>query len=68
MSCSMSIRSICIMPAPAHLFVQQAAHELGAAEEMLSGELGRVLLKLEQVQDEAIRKAQEPADTSACRK
>ncbi len=38
--------------------------ELGVAEEMLRGELGRVLLKLEQVQDENICKAREPATPS----
>jgi hypothetical protein len=43
------------------IFVQQAAMELGVREDGLKTELGRVLLKLEQLQDETIRKALEPA-------
>lgn len=46
------------------LFTQAAAMELKAPESELKGELGRVLLKLEQVQDETIQKAllpEEPA-------
>jgi DNA primase len=42
------------------LFVQQAAAELHVREEHLKTELGRVLLKLEQMQDETIRAALEP--------
>jgi DNA primase len=42
------------------VFVQQAAIELGAAEGVLKTDLGRVLLKLEALQDEAIREALEP--------
>ncbi|MDE2239116.1 MAG: toprim domain-containing protein [Rhodospirillales bacterium] len=42
------------------LFVQQAAAELHVREEVLKTELGRVLLKLEQMQDETIRAALEP--------
>ncbi len=42
------------------VFVQQAAAELRVSDTLLKTELGRVLLKLEQVQDEAISKALEP--------
>jgi DNA primase len=42
------------------VFVQQAAAELGTAEGVLKTDLGRVLLKLEALQDEAIREALEP--------
>jgi DNA primase catalytic core len=45
-------------------FVQQAGVELGSSAETLRTDLGRVLLKLEALQDEAIRKAQEPAQPS----
>jgi len=46
------------------LFTQAAAMELREPEDPLKGELGRVLLKLEQVQDETIQKTllpEEPA-------
>jgi DNA primase catalytic core len=42
------------------VFTKQAAEELGIKEEVLRGDLGRVLLKLEELQDEQIRKALEP--------
>jgi DNA primase len=42
------------------VFVQQAASELAIAEGVLKTDLGRVLLKLEALQDEAIREALEP--------
>ncbi|TSJ88233.1 CHC2 zinc finger domain-containing protein [Chitinimonas sp. BJB300] len=42
------------------VFVQQAAAELRMQEAVLKAELGRVLLKLEQVQDDTIREALEP--------
>jgi hypothetical protein len=42
------------------LFVQQAAAELHVREEILKTELGRVLLKIEQLQDDTIRTALEP--------
>ncbi len=42
-------------------FIKQAADELGIAEEAVRKDLGRVLLKLEQLRQEAIRKALEPA-------
>ena len=41
-------------------FLARAAAELHAPEQTLKGELGRVLLKLEQLQDEAVAKALEP--------
>jgi len=41
-------------------FLARATAELHVPEQMLKGELGRVLLKLEQLQDEAIAKALEP--------
>jgi len=42
------------------VFVQQAAGELRVPEGVLKTELGRVLLKLEALQDAAIQKALEP--------
>jgi DNA primase catalytic core len=42
------------------VFVQQAAGELRVPEAALKTELGRVLLKLEQLQDDGIKKALEP--------
>ena len=42
------------------VFVQQAAGELRVPESLLKAELGRVLLKLEQLQDDSIRRTQEP--------
>jgi DNA primase catalytic core len=42
------------------LFVSQAAAELHVREEILKTELGRVLLKLEALQDDTIRTALEP--------
>jgi DNA primase catalytic core len=42
------------------VFLTQASIELRAPEDTLKGELGRVLLKLEELQDEAIRKALTP--------
>lgn len=42
------------------VFVQQASSELGIADGVLKTDLGRVLLKLEALQDEAIREALEP--------
>ena len=46
------------------VFIQQAGIELRTHEEEIKGELGRVLLKLEQLQDEAIQKTL-MADTPA---
>ena len=42
-------------------FLARAAAELRLGQETLKSELGRVLLKLEQLQDEAVAKALEPA-------
>jgi DNA primase len=42
------------------VFLQQAAGELGLPEPMLKTDLGRVLLKLEGLQDDAIREALAP--------
>lgn len=41
-------------------FVKQAAIEMGVNEEVIKHDLGRVLLKLEELQDEQIRKTLEP--------
>jgi hypothetical protein len=46
-------------------YVTQAAIELQIKEEILKSDLGRVLLKLEALQDEAIRRALEPAAPAA---
>ena len=42
------------------VFTKQAAEELGLKEEVIRRDLGRVLLKLEELQDEQIKKALEP--------
>jgi DNA primase len=42
------------------VFVKQAAIEMGVKEEAVRHDLGRVLLKLEELQDAAIRQALEP--------
>lgn len=47
------------------VFLQQAAGELGMADGMLKTDLGRVLLKLEALQDEAIRAALTPKEAPA---
>ena len=44
------------------VFVKQAAVELGVKEDVVKRDLGRVLLKLEELQDEQIRKALEPKE------
>jgi DNA primase len=46
-------------------FITQAAVELQLAEDVLKADLGRVLLKLEALQDETIRKALEPKPAAA---
>jgi DNA primase catalytic core len=46
------------------VFIQQAAAELGLTEGLLKTDLGRVLLKLEALQDEAIRAALAPKEAS----
>jgi len=43
-------------------FVHQASVELGMKEEVIKKDLGKVLLKLEELQDEQIRAALEPKD------
>jgi DNA primase catalytic core len=47
------------------VFIQQAASELGIADGVLKIDLGRVLLKLEALQDEAIREALAPKEPTA---
>jgi DNA primase catalytic core len=42
------------------VFTRQAAEELGLKEEVIRRDLGRVLMKLEELQDEQIKKALEP--------
>jgi DNA primase catalytic core len=42
------------------VFTKQAAEELGVKEEVIRRDLGRALLKLEEMQDEQIKKALEP--------
>jgi len=49
------------------VFVQQASSELSIADGVLKTDLGRVLLKLEALQDEAIREALTPKEPSAPR-
>jgi DNA primase catalytic core len=46
-------------------YIAQAATELKLAEEVIKTDLGRVLLKLEELQDEALRKALEPKPVAA---
>ena len=47
------------------VFIQQAASELGTADGVLKTDVGRVLLKLEALQDEAIREALAPKEPAA---
>jgi hypothetical protein len=44
------------------IFINQAAIELSEKEEVIKKDLGKVLLKLEELQDEQIRRALEPKD------
>lgn len=46
------------------MFIKQAAAELGAQEDTIKRDLGRVLLKLETLQDEAITVATAPKDAA----
>jgi DNA primase catalytic core len=46
-------------------YIAQAATELKVADEVIKTDLGRVLLKLEEFQDEAVRKALEPKPVEA---
>jgi len=43
-------------------YMKQAAHELGVTEEVIRKDLGKVLQKLEQLQEEQIRRALEPKE------
>src|SRR5207302_5431056 len=45
-------------------FIAQAATELGLEEKTIKRDVGRVLLKLEELQDEQIQAALEPAETT----
>ncbi len=45
-------------------FVKQASTELGVKEEVVQRDVGKVLLKLEELQDQEIRKALEPKETA----
>jgi hypothetical protein len=45
---------------PRSIFTKAAAEETGIPEETIKKDLGKVLLKLEELQEEAIRKAMEP--------
>jgi DNA primase len=47
---------------PRQVFLKHAASELEVKEDVLKQDLGRLLLKLEQLQDERIRAALEPKD------
>jgi DNA primase catalytic core len=42
------------------VFTKQAAQEIGVKEEVIRRDLGRILMKLEELQDEQIKKALEP--------
>jgi hypothetical protein len=46
------------------IFLKQAATELGVSEDVIKADLGKVLLKLEQLQDQQIRAALAPKDTT----
>jgi hypothetical protein len=46
------------------IFLKQASTELGVNEDVLKADLGKVLLKLEQLQDQQIRAALLPKDTT----
>jgi DNA primase len=44
------------------LFIRQAAEEMNVKEDVVKRDFGRLLLKLEELQDEAVRKSLEPKD------
>jgi DNA primase catalytic core len=46
------------------IFLKQAGAELGVEEDVIRSDLGKVLLKLEQLQDQQIRAAMAPKDTT----
>ena len=62
---STSIRSIFTTAHQRALFAKQAAIEMGVKEDVVRHDLGRVLLKLEELQDEQIRKTLEPKKPEA---
>jgi DNA primase len=47
------------------VFAKQASEELNAKDDVIRRDLGRVILKLEELRDEQIRKALEPKDETA---
>jgi DNA primase catalytic core len=47
------------------VYIKQAAAEMAVKEDVVKRDLGRVLLKLEELQDEQIKKALEPKQASA---
>ena len=47
------------------VFAKQASEELNAKDDVIRRDLGRVILKLEELRDEQIRKALEPKDAKA---
>jgi DNA primase catalytic core len=47
------------------VYIKQAAAEMGVKEDVVKRDLGRVLLKLEELQDEQIKKALEPKQANA---
>ncbi|MCP4042421.1 MAG: toprim domain-containing protein, partial [Gammaproteobacteria bacterium] len=49
---------------PKLAFIKRAAAELKVAEDVIKADLGKVLLKLEALQEENIKAAQEPKETS----
>jgi hypothetical protein len=46
------------------VFAKQASEELGIKDDIVRHDLGRMLLKLEELRDQAIQKALEPKDTA----
>jgi hypothetical protein len=46
------------------VFAKQASEELGIKDDIVRHDLGRMLLKLEELRDQAIQKALEPKDTT----
>ena len=49
---------------PRGVFIKQAASELGIKEDVIKHDLGRVLLKLEALQEERLQAAQEPQENT----
>ncbi len=46
------------------LFIKQAAEEMNVKEDVVKRDFGKLLLKLEELQDEAVRKTLEPKETT----